>query len=139
VRAIAMITWAVLMLACRAPDDDVAQARALTSAYEAFQRASLSERPSALASLRAVKASDPQVIAARDVCATYAAALTRQGELSAKAREYAPEDSGGNGALTPEGRTRVIRAAEEALEEAEAAQPKCKEALSPLWARVLRR
>jgi hypothetical protein len=107
-------------------------ARGILSAYEAFQNAVPSDRRAALAALASAKCRDATVCADRDACATYATALVRASELTAKARSLAPEDAGGNGAATMKELGIIVAGAEEAIGEAEQAEKACTAALERL-------
>ena len=123
---------AALSIGC--PSRSAADARAIAAAFDAFEQASESDKHDALDSLRRARCDEPQSCADRDVCARYADAIVRASDLSAKAHELGPEDAGGNGAATPTERARIIQGAQDALEEAQSAEPKCHEALERLRA-----
>lgn len=106
--------------------------RVLVRAYQAFQAASPTDRAAALADLTSAPCDDPSMCGARDVCVTYGKALERARTLTSKARELGPEDGGGNGAATESERSIILASAQEALEEAEKAQPKCAAAMEKL-------
>lgn len=111
---------------------DGGDSRQILLAYEAFQGAAPSDRRAALDALAHAQCRDPGVCADRDACATYGAALVRASELTGKARSLGPTDAGGNGAATLEELTIIVSGAEDAVLEAERAEPGCSEALQRL-------
>jgi hypothetical protein len=111
---------------------DAEDARAILSAYEAFQNASPTDRRAALDALAHATCRDPESCADRDACAGYGAALVRATELTSKARSLSPVDAGGNGAATAEELAIIVAGAEEAVNEAERVEPTCSAALQRL-------
>ncbi len=107
-------------------------ARGILSAYEAFQNAVPSDRRAALEALANAKCRDAAVCADRDACASYATAMVRANELTAKAKSLAPEDAGGNGAATMKELAIIVAGAEDAIGDAERAEPSCTSALERL-------
>lgn len=109
-------------------------ARAITNAYRAFQEASETDRPQALAALEKARCDDKATCADRDACVEYGRALMRAADLSKRARALAPEDAGGSGAATPEEMGVIMAGAEAAVKKAESIEPQCRAALDRLYA-----
>ena len=119
--------------ACRGEKADP-EARALVSAYEAFQGASALDRPAALASFKQLACT--RLCADRDACSTYAGHLLRAQQLVQKARELGPEDAGGNGAASETELAIIVEGADDSQKKAVAAEPACRAALDRLYALV---
>ena len=113
-------------------------ARAITNAYRAFQEASVTDRPAALAELTKARCDDAPTCADRDACVDYAKALVRAADLTRRARALAPEDAGGNGAATPDELAVIVSGADDAVKKTEALEPKCRVALERLYAAISR-
>jgi hypothetical protein len=124
---------------CRGEREEVREARVVTSAYEAFEKAAPADRPAALEALRAAPGRTAAARTARDACAAYASALLAATTLARQAHALGPEDAGGNGAATAEEHARMVVGADEALGEAEKAQASCKTAMKPLYDAMLSR
>jgi hypothetical protein len=107
-------------------------ASAILQAYEAFQGAVPSDRRAALDALANARCRDPIACADRDACASYGAALVRANELTGKARAFGPSDAGGNGAATLDELAIIVGGAEDAVNDAERAEPACSAALQRL-------
>jgi hypothetical protein len=126
-----LLLLALLFTACReAKREDV---RAIVRAYEAFQGASPTDRPAALAALATAPCVDAPTCADRDACVGYGRALTRAQDLLRKARELGPEDAGGNGAATPAELSIIVGGADDATKDATAKEPACRGALDRLY------
>jgi hypothetical protein len=108
------------------------EARQILLAYEAFQNAAPNDRRAALDALAHAACKDAGNCADRDACASYGASLLRAQELTAKARSLGPSDAGGSGAATVEELTIIVAGAEEAVADAEKAEPGCSSALERL-------
>lgn len=121
----------LLGIGCRGEKGDP-EARTITLAYEAFQGASATDRPAALASLEQLGCA--RLCGERDACATYAKHLLRAQQLVQKARELGPEDAGGNGAASETELAIIVEGADEASKKASAAEPTCRTALERLYA-----
>ena len=103
------------------------------SAYEAFQHASTTDRQQALSELRRTRCTSPTRCNDRDACTTYATALVRATDLTARAHALGPVDAGGNAAATSNELAVIVQGAEEALRKAEDAEAKCQHALVRLY------
>ncbi len=114
-------------------DSSRPDAKAIVRAFEAFQGATLGDRPDALKDLEAAPCADAVTCADRDACVGYAKALVRAQQLVNKARELGAVDAGGNGAATPSELAIIVGGADDATKAAEAAEPRCREALERLY------
>lgn len=127
----ASVALALALAACRDRGDP--QARAVLTAYRAFEEAQGDDRKPALAALSAVPCGGA-VCAARDACVRYGSALVQARNLVDKAKTLGPVDAGGNGAATPSALAVIVGAADDATKEAATAEPACEKALTELAA-----
>ncbi|MBL8721431.1 MAG: hypothetical protein JNL79_35920 [Myxococcales bacterium] len=125
------LALALALAACRDRGDP--QARAVLTAYRAFEEAQGDDRKPALAALSAVPCAGA-VCAARDACVRYGSALVQARNLVDKAKTLGPVDAGGNGAATPSALAVIVGAADDATKEAAAAEPACEKAITELAA-----
>lgn len=130
--AFAVLFPAALAAGC-SKDTSRPDAKAIVRAFEEFQGASLGDRPAALKDLEAAPCADATTCADRDACVAYAKALVRAQQLVQKARELGPVDAGGSGAATPSELAIIVSGADDATKAAEAAEPRCREALERLY------